>query len=452
MKRAFFSLYIVVVIGIMAIGWGIDRFYQSVNETSATDVIDSAFFQLLENQLLKNKILESTLLGDSLLENKSTRTQVIKTQLTEVIANTGLDAELYTLAGLADSSLKERILDGEIVLLSMSKGARQLYHRIGDTEFIVKLHVPAVKESNRYLSDLLLVVFYLGIAAIIYIWVWPLMRDLRALENQVGAVGKGSDYTVIEVGNHSNVRHLAGEFNRMQQRINNLLATYKEMTNAVSHELRTPLARMKFALALAETTDDPSKRDKQLASLRTDINDMESLVAQLLNYAGFEAQSETLQFETGDLSALVKQLFSEQQEALIIQNKTAISFTLINEIAGQPVFCEWHLMQRVLHNLLSNAARFTVTKIEVTLSICNDQYTIQIEDDGPGIAIADRERVFNSFVRLQTTQAPKVKGFGLGLAIVKRIMGWHSGSVSLIDGSLEGACFVLSWPCLGKGG
>lgn len=103
-------------------------------------------------------------------------------------------------------------------------------------------------------------------------------------------------------------------------------------------------------------------------------------------------------------------------------------------------------METVLQNLLQNAARFAQQKIHVELAATQDHYQLIVEDDGPGIADADKERIFDSFVRLQSEDVAQASGFGLGLAIVRRIVQWHGGDVSLKDSSLGGAKFVVRWP------
>ncbi len=428
MKRAFFSLYIIVVIGIVVIGWSIDRLYQTVNDAPAADALDSAFFFLLE----KNITIDVT--------------QDLQQQIDKITKELNLTVSLYQLEDFVDSDFKEQLLANEIVLLSPGEGEKQLYRRLGETTSVIKVQLPPADKDNNYLHESLLLVFYLGIAAVIYIWVWPLTRDLGSLERQLGIVGKEGKNQQLKMNPRSTVYHLSNEFNRMQQRIDNLLATYKEMTHAVSHELRTPLARMKFALALATSTTDPKKLEQQFESLHTDIHDMEELVSQLLSYAGFEAQSQTLHHESGDLAALVEQLFTENQRLQEAKGHMAVSYSLVNHLNGTPVFCEWHLMERVLHNLLSNAQKYAEQQILVTIGMRDGFYEIRIEDDGPGIPEVDQDRVFESFVRLPSEVTPTVKGFGLGLAIVKRILQWHKGSACIVNGKLKGACFILRWP------
>src|SRR6185436_789718 len=84
-------------------------------------------------------------------------------------------------------------------------------------------------------------------------------------------------------------------------------------------------------------------------------------------------------------------------------------------------------------------------RAEMSLNIVAQQrYRLCVEDDGPGIAEADRERVFDSFVQLGRPTGEKA-GFGLGLAIVKRILEWHGGSAHVEQSALNGARFVVDW-------
>jgi len=109
------------------------------------------------------------------------------------------------------------------------------------------------------------------------------------------------------------------------------------------------------------------------------------------------------------------------------------------------VVCDVHLMETVLRNLLYNAIRHANRHIRVTFAVVAQQrYRLCVEDDGPGIAEADRERVFGSFVQLGRPTGQK-SGFGLGLAIVKRIVEWHGGSAHVEPSALGGARFVVDW-------
>jgi len=103
-------------------------------------------------------------------------------------------------------------------------------------------------------------------------------------------------------------------------------------------------------------------------------------------------------------------------------------------------------MERVLRNIVQNAHRYAESKVLVSLGCYDTNYYISVEDDGPGIPPEDRERVFQSFVRLRMNTSFDKSGFGLGLAIVARIIKWHNGYVRAEESRWGGAKFVVSWP------
>ncbi|MEJ0037135.1 MAG: ATP-binding protein [Gammaproteobacteria bacterium] len=102
-------------------------------------------------------------------------------------------------------------------------------------------------------------------------------------------------------------------------------------------------------------------------------------------------------------------------------------------------------MESVVRNLLYNAVRYARREVHVMFSVLRDgQYRLSVEDDGPGIPEADRERIFHSFVQLDEPERRKT-GYGLGLAIVKRIVDWHGGKVAVYQCGLRGAGFAVTW-------
>jgi len=111
------------------------------------------------------------------------------------------------------------------------------------------------------------------------------------------------------------------------------------------------------------------------------------------------------------------------------------------------VRCDVHLMETVLKNLLYNASRYARRSIDVTFTCDAGLNRLLVDDDGPGIPEADRQRVFDSFVQLDRTAGRKT-GFGLGLAIVKRAIEWHGGQVSVTESPLGGARFCVVWPVM----
>lgn len=425
MNRAFVSLYLLVVISVIIVGWGTDRLWQVYNPEPEVQPFEQAFFKLIESEL-------KGLTLDEAIEKSRELSLFIKQ-----------DMQIYSLEELAKSSLAEKIADGRTVSLFDDQGRRSSYKRIVGTEYIVRVILNDKSNEREHVYFILLITFYLAIAIIIYFWVWPLSRDLRKLQLYTQKVGLDNAPSKIELGQSSTVYSLASAFNSMKTRIDELLATHKEMTYAVSHELRTPLARMKFALEMAKDTKDASSRDKQIDSVREDVTEMEKLINELLTYAGFEQRQEKLQFKRGDLYSLINNVLDINRRAYSDKD---VKTEVINLLDNNAVYAEWYLLERCLHNVIQNAFKYCHSCVWVTLSIDDGAYCIAIEDDGLGIDSKDAKKVFQAFVRLRNSGYENKSGFGLGLAIVHRIMKWHNGEVKVVASSHGGARFILRWP------
>ena len=418
MHKAFLSLYALIVTSVILVGLGFDALIGLYEPDEAVTASDYDLMQLLEARC-------EGAVTDCVPESFADRLSV------------------YLVNDFASTQMAQRLMDGQPVAVHAERDWRQLYWLTQDEQKVLMLRQSVVKDSNAAVYNALLVVFYLLIALVVFVWVRPLSRDLRKLERQTRLIGQAHLASPLTLGQASPVFDLANSFNRMSQRVKSLLASHKEMTYAVSHELRTPLARMKFALAMAQNRPEPDKLQQQLAGLQEDVAEMDALVNQLLTYAGFEHSSMTLQQQSGDLGYMAAQVIARLEAAAPDKHKRV---ELLDRLAGQPVTCEWQLLERALHNLVQNALRFAQTKVRVTLARKNGAFQVLVEDDGPGIAPEDRDRVFESFVRLTTGAGNKVGGFGLGLAIVRRVALWHNGGVTLDASALGGARFCLYWP------
>ncbi len=428
MNRAFLSLYAVVVLSVIFLGWGADRLWQSYNPEPQDEPFELLFFKLLESEVIWSEgVLKDAVDIDNVAHHLSLRL--------------GEPVKLYQMDEFSQTAFFQRLENGKIVSVYDESGSRSSYKRIGNTSLIVRVSQTEDVNENHLLYIALLVAFYLAIAVIIYFWIWPLSRDLKVLQIHTKKVGAGKPGTV-QLGKRSAVYGLAAAFNAMAERIDELLASHQEMTYAVSHELRTPLARMKFALEIVGESSDTVMNQKHLNGLREDVTEMDTLINELLAYAGFEQKNQALDFRNGDLSSLLDNLIRTNQEA---QVESDIRCDVVNLIDDNLVSCEWYLMERSLHNVIQNAFKYADKKIRIEVSASESEYRVAIEDDGPGISPEDAEKVFQAFFRLRNEGSENRSGFGLGLAIVHRIMKWHNGGVRVERSELGGAKFVLFW-------
>lgn len=424
MNRAFISLYLFIVVSVVLVGWGLDKFWERLAPAQETSVEMQDLMQLLEDQWQQRQP------GDEnawLAHQQALMQQRIS---------------LLSLDEIAGSQAGEQLLAGELISTGNSEGGISWYHRLGDSQQILVINTPAPDAAASAIYSGLLVVFYLAIALVIFFWVWPLSRDLARLENHTRNIGRDGAPDPVAISPGSTVFSLASAFNKMALRIRELISSHKEMTYAVSHELRTPLARMKFALAMCEDQPSVQHQQKTLASLRQDIAEMEGLITSLLLYAGFEQSSGTLDARPGHMREMLDQLLTRIRR----EKPDGLEIDIVDKTAGAAFVCEWKLMETALQNLLQNARRYAKARVQIQLWLTETHYCVAVEDDGPGIAVEDRERIFESFVRLYSEGSAQASGFGLGLAIVKRILRWHGGEARAEQAELGGARMVLSWP------
>lgn len=436
MSRAFISLYFFIVASVVLIGWGLNQFWENLAPEQQPSAEVVALLQLIEEDLLAH--------SPSALD--------YRTAAREISQGLNLPLEIIALDDLAQSSALQELHAGE--LLAIRTGEQiTWYKRLAQTEQVIMLSLPFDEVSESPWYNLLLIAFYLAIALVIYIWIWPLSRDAKKLELQTRRLGKDAVPDTLKISAASTLYPLAKAFNHMAQRLRELIASHREMTNAVSHELRTPLARMKFALALMDEQQLDEKNRRQLRSVEQDVAEMEALISSLLMYAGFEQKTQTLQQTPGHMLDLLDDIRSrfyrhnERNLQLDIIDQTGDNNGVTGE--GAVFTCEWKLMETVLQNLVNNAAGYARAQIRVELGQSPTHFYISVEDDGPGIPREQREKVFESFVRLygETNSNNAAGGFGLGLAIVKRIMQWHCGHARFIEPqALGGARVEVCWP------
>jgi two-component system OmpR family sensor kinase len=420
LNRAFISLYLFLVISVVVIGWGLNHLWDSLSSKQKTsDEVKSLLF-IIEKDILEN--------GDALFTSK------------EILSGNNLEIEILSLDDIAKSKAMQDLTKGKIVAAS-TEHQFIWYKRIADSDQVISLIKNIDTRSDSTLYNIMLILFYLALALVIYLWVWPLSRDAKKLEQQTQFLGKDQVPEALSLSTTSTLYPLARSFNNMSRRLQELIASHHDMTNAVSHELRTPLARMKFALAMVDLEKLDEKSKQHIASLEMDISDMESLINSLLIYAGFEQQTQALSLTSGSMGDLLEHLEKNFYRSLLTKK-----LQLDIQNSEEPFYCEWKLIETALQNLLSNAARFAVQQIRVSACVTSENYLLIVEDDGPGIPVESRQRVTESFVRLYD-EHQSGSGFGLGLAIVKRIMQWHKGGLTIEQSlDLSGAKLILYWP------
>ncbi len=281
--------------------------------------------------------------------------------------------------------------------------------------------------------------FYFAIAALVFVWLRPLLKDLDTITASTRSFA--ADYreqrpTAPAV---SNLKELAENYDAMAERLSGLIQGQKELTSALSHEMRTPLARIRFALAVVNDQSHGALQ-ADLAAIESDVQEVDRLITTMLNYARLDHPDTEMHWDTVPAGAWLAQ----------IVDKASLPETEVN-VAPIPDSIELQLdprlMELAVSNLVVNACRHAQQRVKIWLTTGPDSHRIAVEDDGPGIPAADRTDVFKAFTRLDNSRSRDTGGFGLGLAIVARIATLHGGTVTAGESTeLGGAAMTLTWP------
>jgi signal transduction histidine kinase len=205
-----------------------------------------------------------------------------------------------------------------------------------------------------------------------------------------------------------------------------------------SHELRSPLATIISGLEVTEA--HPELLDAELAidTLLPEAHRMRVLIEDLLLLARADEQSLVMREEQVPLDELA------EVEAARVRRDAGC--TIHTAISPARLVGDRAAVSRVIRNLVDNAVRHAKSRVEIHVGSRESNVILTVGDDGPGIAPADRARVFERFVRLDPDRARSGGGTGLGLAIVAEVVAAHRGRVTIDDRRGGGTRIIVTLP------
>ncbi|MEZ5525737.1 MAG: ATP-binding protein [Pseudomonadales bacterium] len=230
---------------------------------------------------------------------------------------------------------------------------------------------------------------------------------------------------------------LARDFNAMADEIERLVIAQKRMLRDVSHELRSPLARLQVALGLArKAAGEACEKDHD--RIEKEVGRLDELIGQVISLVRLESSAQALQKAPIDLKALLAEVV---EDARFEGGAEAIGVSLqVDETVE--VQGDAELLHSALENVVRNAVAYTPakSKVAVQLARTQQQVVIKVTDQGPGVAEAALESLFEPFYREADARDRASGGYGLGLAIAQRAIRLHGGEISAQnhpDGGLE---------------
>ena len=250
-------------------------------------------------------------------------------------------------------------------------------------------------------------------------------RPLTNLAKAAQRFGKGDYINEFRPSGAREIRNAAYEFDRMAKRINRHLNQRSEMLSGISHDLRTPLTRLKLQLAMIND-------EKISGSMSKDIDEMENMLNDYLQFAKSQAKESTEKLNLEDIFKIIK----NKRENLKLEIK------MDDEIS---IYGRKNALERCFSNIINNGLVYG-KKVRVTVQKSSNRAIIIFEDDGPGIPVEQHRNVFKPFFRLDQSRSLNKSGVGLGLAIVEDIVNSHGGNILLSSSQMGGLLVKISLP------
>jgi two-component system OmpR family sensor kinase len=406
MARLFISLYLFIALSLVGLSAGLERIFFTESDITNTQLLGPVFEAAKQQNVDMPKFIHS--LGGT-----------------------------HTLRDLGDIAWSDSDLNklnkGQAIVLSDSSITEQIYIQDTTTQ-LLEISLPINRpDSGNFL--LYSVIFFLLLGGVIAFWIWPLWRDLSNLEKTVSNVKPDGSIVQNNISQSSLIYPIAKSLNNMGRQITQLMQNQRELSGAVTHEFRTPLARLKFALAM-----NPPAQSEPWLDMQQDVNELEHLVQEMLDYASTDAQIPEMNLAEIPIRQLCQKLIDRLKDSHLS--------TLNVRVYGDAphVLADEHFIERAIENLVLNGKRYANKMLEIHIIKQKRIIQICVEDDGEGVPQSLRKKIFSPFFRPDESRDRQKGGAGLGLAIVKRIVDWHQGDCYVTDGELGGAKFIITLP------
>ena len=274
---------------------------------------------------------------------------------------------------------------------------------------------------------------------------WVVSRELRPLTDLARFVRQRTPAALEPISERAvpiEALPLVESLNDLLARLQQAIQSQREFIADAAHELRTPLTALQLQIQLLERAENPENRAEALANLRAGLERATHTVQQLLTLARQEPGAIEQKCASVALADLLRQVVAEQ--ATLAAAKNLDLGVEAADLAAR-VWGDAEALRILLSNLVGNAIRYTPDqgRIDVRCGVAGERAWLEVADTGPGIPVAERERVFDRFYR---RPGESVQGSGLGLAIVRVIAQRHRAVVRLDDAPSGGLRVRVDFP------
>ncbi|MFC9909992.1 sensor histidine kinase [Streptomyces sp. NPDC127197] len=315
----------------------------------------------------------------------------------------------------------------------------------GDSTRGVLVIATFTQQERDHIYDSIRIQIYLGFGALLlsacvgWIFASRIVAPLRLLRDTARSIHESDITRRIPVQDRDEIGQLASTFNDMLERLDDAFSTKRQFMNDVGHELRTPIT---IVLSQLETLpDDPAGRARTVAVITDELHRMHRMSEELLMLAKAR-RPDALRPEDLSLSELIEEVYVKA--AALAERRWLLDFG--ENPHRDTLHADRQLLTQAMIQLAQNAAQHTEEhgRIWIGGRAGADRVELWVKDSGPGIRLADQQRIFERFARAEESRGRT--GAGLGLAIVKAIAEAHHGEIQVDSAPGQGATFTLLIP------
>lgn len=312
-------------------------------------------------------------------------------------------------------------------------------------EFADEFSVQVYNNKADYKRNSLIITVLLALlgGVVTYFISGHALRPIREFSDKIEEVqAQNLSDSRIEENNVKELNQLGISYNKMLERLSDAFEIQRQFTANAAHELRTPLALIQVQLDLYNSASHPGNDADTLQTIKmvTEQNDkLNRMVKTLLDMSELQTVGRD---DKIILDAIVEEVLADLEPLAVEKNIKLIGKCEDATMIGSDI-----LIYRLVYNLVENAIKYNhpLGQVTVTAYQRNKHVYLSVEDTGSGIPKELRERVFESFFRVDKSRSRELGGVGLGLALVHEIVRVHDGSICIKSGKTGGTIFEVTF-------
>ena len=271
-------------------------------------------------------------------------------------------------------------------------------------------------------------------------------RPIRQVDQAIRRLGDGKFNEAATVTGPRDLEQLGERLNWLRKRLLELEQEKTRFLQHISHELKTPLSNIREGAELMneQVIGELNVSQQEIVDiLRDNSLQLQKLIEDLLNFSILRARASQLSYGQVDLHTIIKNVLADHKVTILsrqLELRTSLQSVVITGDAEK--------LRILVDNLISNAIKYSPdgSSLWVLLSSRDAQAIIEVADNGPGIPLTERERVFEAFFQGKPASKGHVRGTGLGLSIAREYALAHGGNITVLNSAKVGARLQVSLP------